>query len=110
MDNNNVNNNNTQSIQQLQQKIRSQASRLCSLQQYISLCESHLLHYNPQLKLPLTTAPSLSKTPPSNPAQKLNELQSKYKALQLKYNSLYESTSRIQKFKSPYNKNNNNMI
>jgi chromosome segregation ATPase len=108
MDNNNVNNNNTQSIQQLQQKIRSQASRLCSLQQYISLCESHLLHYNPQLKLPLTTAPSLSKTPPSNPAQKLNELQSKYKALQLKYNSLYESTSRIQKFKPPYNKNNNN--
>ena len=98
-------NNSTQSVALLQQKIRSQASRLCSLQQYISLCESHLLHYNPHLKLPLTATPPLSKAPPSNPAQKLNELQSKYKALQHKYNSLYESTSRIQKFKPQYDNN-----
>jgi predicted nucleic acid-binding Zn-ribbon protein len=43
-----------QLISLLQQKIRTQAKRLCSLQDYIALCESHLSKYNPNLQFPLT--------------------------------------------------------
>ena len=45
-----------QLISLLQQKIRTQAKRLCSLQDYIALCETHLIKYNPNLQFPLTVS------------------------------------------------------
>ena len=41
-------------VTQLQEKIRTQAKRLCNFQEYISLCEKRLLQYNPQEQLPIT--------------------------------------------------------
>ena len=44
---------NQSSIGVLQEKIRNQAKRLCSFQEYISICEKRLLQYNPNENLPL---------------------------------------------------------
>ena len=38
----------------LQKKIREQAKRLCSLQEYINLLENRIRQYNPNENFPLT--------------------------------------------------------
>jgi hypothetical protein len=50
---NNDNVNNNQIEISLQKKIREQAKRLMSLQEYISLLENRILQYNPNESLPL---------------------------------------------------------
>ena len=80
---------NQSSIGVLQEKIRNQAKRLCSFQEYISICEKRLLQYNPNENLPLNKH-SLKKPVQVNQ----QDLQKKYNDLMIKYNSLYESVAR----------------
>lgn len=82
-------------IKILQDKIRNQAKRLCSFQQYISLCEKRILQFNPKENIPLT------KYSLNNPAiNQSQEIYQKYEELQRKYNSLYESTLKQQSNRS----------
>ena len=92
-------------VTQLQEKIRTQAKRLCNFQEYISLCEKRLLQYNPQEQLPITKdLLSLSK---ANMSINDKYLKQKYNDLQKKYNALYESVSSSNKTKySLYNNSN----
>ena len=73
----------------LQNKIREQAKRLCSMQEYISLLESKIKIYNPNQKFPLSKEDINSK---NNTAISYQNLYQKYTNLQQKYNDLYDST------------------
>ena len=90
-------------IKMLQEKIRNQAKRLCSFQEYISLCEKRILQFNPKENIPL------KKYSLNNPRVIQNqEIFQKYEELQRKYNSLYESTVKQQSNRSP--RKNSNQI
>ena len=90
-------------IKLLQEKIRNQAKRLCSFQEYISLCEKRILQFNPKENIPL------KKYSLNNPPVIQNqEIFQKYEELQRKYNSLYESTVKQQSNRSP--RKNSNQI
>ena len=90
-------------IKMLQEKIRNQAKRLCSFQEYISLCEKRILQFNPKENIPLTKY-SLN----NPPVIQNQEIFQKYEELQRKYNSLYESTVKQQSNRSP--RKNSNQI
>ena len=115
INNNNNNNSNTSTykqligpdVTQLQEKIRTQAKRLCNFQEYISLCEKRLLQYNPQEQLPITKdILSTSKAHMNNNDKYLKQ---KYNDLQKKYNALYESVSSSNKTRySLYHNGSNN--
>ena len=68
----------------LQKKIREQAKRLCSLQEYINLLENRIRQYNPNENFPLTKNKM-------NNVQSYSDINDKYNELQKKYNSLYET-------------------
>ena len=68
----------------LQKKIREQAKRLCSLQEYINLLENRIRQYNPNENFPLTKNKM-------NNVQSYSDINEKYNTLQKKYNSLYET-------------------
>ena len=68
----------------LQKKIREQAKRLCSLQEYINLLENRIRQYNPNENFPLTKNKM-------NNVQSYSDINDKYNTLQKKYNSLYET-------------------
>ena len=113
INNNNNNSNNTYKqligpdVTQLQEKIRTQAKRLCNFQEYISLCEKRLLQYNPQEQLPITKDILSSSKAYMNNNDKY--LKQKYNDLQKKYNALYESVSSSNKTRySLYHNNNSN--
>ncbi len=86
----NVQNNSSEDIDNsqissiLQKKIRDQAKRLCSLQEYINLLENRIRQYNPNENFPIT------KNKLSN-VQSFSDISEKYEQLQKKYNSLYET-------------------
>lgn len=81
----------------LQEKIRSQAKRLCSLQEYISLCEKRLKQYNPDETFPLMennqSSVKVFHQPDSHYLNRVN-YEDLYNELSEKYNNLYESVSK----------------
>lgn len=77
--------NSEEKIFNLQSKIREQAKRLNSMQEYINTLEKKLKKYNPNQIFPITQQ-NLSKNEIS-----YQELFQKYTSLQQKYNELYES-------------------
>jgi len=86
----------------LQTKIREQAKRLNSMQDYINLLEKKIKKYNPNQTFPITKQNLNSKNSPEISYQ---DLIKKYSSLQQKYNELYELTR--QKSNSKINIDNN---
>ena len=82
----------------LQKKIREQAKRLCSLQEYINLLENRIRQYNPNENFPLTKNKM-------NNVQSYSDINDKYNELQKKYNSLYETYALNNKSLNNYQSN-----
>ena len=82
----------------LQKKIREQAKRLCSLQEYINLLENRIKQYNPNENFPLTKNKM-------NNVQSYSDINDKYNTLQKKYNSLYETYALNNKSLNNYQSN-----
>ena len=82
----------------LQKKIREQAKRLCSLQEYINLLENRIRQYNPNENFPLTKNKM-------NNVQSYSDINDKYNTLQKKYNSLYETYALNNKSLNNYQSN-----
>ena len=68
----------------LQNKIREQAKRLNSMQEYINLLEQKNKKYNPTQKFPLTNQ--------NDPELSYHQLSQKYNSLQKKYKELFNSS------------------
>ena len=104
----NVQNNSSEDIDNsqissiLQKKIRDQAKRLCSLQEYINLLENRIRQYNPNENFPIT------KNKLSN-VQSFSDISEKYEQLQKKYNSLYETYALNNKSLNNYQSGNFNI-
>ena len=104
----NVQNNSSEDIDNsqissiLQKKIRDQAKRLCSLQEYINLLENRIRQYNPNENFPIT------KNKLSN-VQSFSDISEKYEQLQKKYNSLYETHASNNKSLNNYQSGNFNI-
>jgi len=86
----------------LQTKIREQAKRLNSMQDYINLLEKKIKKYNPNQTFPITKQNLNNQNAPEISYQ---ELIKKYSSLQQKYNELYELSR--QKNNSKINIDNN---
>ena len=89
----------------LQNKIREQAKRLCSMQEYISLLEKKIKEFNPNVKFPLSKENLNSK---NDTAISYQDLFQKYNNLQQKYNDLYETSKN--NFPNQINSSNSNEI
>ena len=104
----NVQNNSSEDIDNsqissiLQKKIRDQAKRLCSLQEYINLLENRIRQYNPNENFPIT------KNKLSN-VQSFSDISEKYEQLQKKNNSLYETYALNNKSLNNYQSGNFNI-
>ena len=104
----NVQNNSSEDIDNyqissiLKKKIRDQAKRLCSLQEYINLLENRIRQYNPNENFPIT------KNKLSN-VQSFSDISEKYEQLQKKYNSLYETYALNNKSLNNYQSGNFNI-
>ena len=68
----------------LQKKIKEQAKRLNSMQEYINLLEQKIKKYNPTQKFPLTNQ--------NDPELSYHQLSQKYNSLQKKYKELFNSS------------------
>ena len=84
--------NSEEKIFNLQGKIRDQAKRLNSMQEYINTLEKKLKKYNPNQIFPITTQNS------SNNEISYQQLVQKYTSLQQKYNELYETFHQKKKY------------
>ena len=74
----------------LQSKVREQAKRLNSMQEYIQLLENKIKKYNPNQIFPITNQNNISNKNDIS----YQELLKKYTSLQQKYNNLYKTSRR----------------
>ena len=86
----------------LQNKIREQAKRLNSMQEYINLLEKKIKKYNPNQTFPLTSH--------DNEEISYQQLSQKYSLLQQKYKDLYNSSRRENILKNNNYDNNDEQI
>ena len=91
----------------LQSKIREQAKRLNSMQDYINLLEKKIKIYNPNQKFPITKQ---NLNNPNAPEISYQDLIKKYSSLQQKYNELYELSRQKSNSKININTNENEDI